>query len=116
VLDQALATYELAVLTAYEEVENALSAWTNEQRRHTALVAAVESARRASDLARLQYNAGLEDFETVLNADRQLITLEDSLASSDGEMTSNMIRLYKALGGGWSIFPPATTPGTSAFR
>lgn len=113
VLDQVLATYELTVLSAYEEVENALSAWTNEQRRHEALVAAVESARRASELAQLQYNAGLVDFETVLNADRQLISLEDALASSDGEMTSNMIRLYKALGGGWSVFP---TTATSASR
>lgn len=115
-LDQALATYELAVLTAYEEVENALSSWTNEQRRHEALVAAVESARRASELALLQYNSGLVDFETVLNADRTLISLEDSLASSDGEMTSNMIRLYKALGGGWSVFPAATTASTPASR
>jgi outer membrane protein TolC len=45
------------------------------------------------------------DFQTVLNADRQLITLEDSLAVSDGEVTANLVRLYKALGGGWSIFP-----------
>lgn len=115
-LDEALATYELTVLTAYEEVENALASWTNEQRRHEALVAAVASARRASELAQLQYNSGLVDFETVLDADRQLISLEDSLASSDGEMTSNMIRLYKALGGGWSVFPSATTAAAPASR
>ena len=65
----------------------------------------VESARRASDLALTQYNSGLVDFQTVLNADRQLITLEDSLAVSDGEVTANLVRLYKALGGGWSVFP-----------
>jgi NodT family efflux transporter outer membrane factor (OMF) lipoprotein len=104
-LDQALATYEATVLAAYEEVENALTAWTNEQRRHEALVLAVESARRASELALVQYNSGLVDFQTVLTADRQLITLEDSLAVSDGERTSNLIRLYKALGGGWAVFP-----------
>jgi outer membrane protein TolC len=72
-------------------------------------VQAVESARRAADLALVQYNSGLVDFQTVLTADRQLISLEDSLAISDGEMTSNLIRLYKALGGGWSVFPTATT-------
>jgi outer membrane protein TolC len=104
-LDQALAAYEEAVLAAYEEVENALTAWTNEQRRHEALVLAVESARRASELALVQYNSGLVDFQTVLTADRQLITLEDSLAVSDGDRTSNLIRLYKALGGGWAVFP-----------
>jgi NodT family efflux transporter outer membrane factor (OMF) lipoprotein len=106
---QALASYEATVLAAYEEVENALDAWTSEQRRHEALVQAVGSARRAAELALVQYNSGLVDFQTVLSADRQLISLEDSLAISDGEMTSNLIRLYKALGGGWSVFPTATS-------
>jgi outer membrane protein TolC len=45
------------------------------------------------------------DFQTVLDSDRQLLALEDSLAVSDGEMTANLIRLYKALGGGWNAFP-----------
>jgi NodT family efflux transporter outer membrane factor (OMF) lipoprotein len=103
-VDQALASYEATVLAAYEEVENALTAWVNEQRRHAALVDAVASARRASDLALVQYNSGLVDFQTVVVSDRQLVTLEDSLAISDGELTSNLIRLYKALGGGWSIW------------
>jgi NodT family efflux transporter outer membrane factor (OMF) lipoprotein len=102
---QALASYEATVLAAYEEVENALTASSNEDARHGALQLGVESARRASDLALTQYNSGLVDFQTVLNADRTLITLEDSLAVSDGEMTANLIRLYKALGGGWSAFP-----------
>jgi NodT family efflux transporter outer membrane factor (OMF) lipoprotein len=104
-LDQALATYELTVLSAFEEVENALLGWINEQRRREALLQAVDSARRARELAVTQYNSGLVDFQTVLTADRQLISLEDSLALSDGELTSNLIRLYKALGGGWSVFP-----------
>ena len=50
----------------------------------------------------MQYNSGLVDFQTVLDADRTLIALEDSLAVSDGEVTANLVRLYKALGGGWS--------------
>jgi len=104
-VDQALAAYEATVLAAYEEVENALTASTNEHLRRDALQLGVESARRASDLALTQYNSGLVDFQTVLNADRQLITLEDSLAVSDGEVTANLVRLYKALGGGWSVFP-----------
>jgi NodT family efflux transporter outer membrane factor (OMF) lipoprotein len=104
-VQQALASYEATVLAAYEEVENALTASTNEDARHAALQLSVESARRASELALVQYNSGLVDFQTVLNADRSLISLEDSLAVSDGEMTANLIRLYKALGGGWSAFP-----------
>jgi NodT family efflux transporter outer membrane factor (OMF) lipoprotein len=108
-VDQALATYEGTVLSAYEEVENGLTAWVNEQRRHEALIAAVDSARRASQLSLVQYNSGLVDFQNVLTSDRQLISLEDSLAVSDGEITSNLIRLYKALGGGWSVYPAAQT-------
>lgn len=105
VLDQAFASYEQTVLAAFEEIENALLAWTNEQRRREALALATESARRARELALVQYNSGLVDFQTVVSADRQLISLEDSLAVSDGELTSNLIRLYKALGGGWSVYP-----------
>ena len=86
-------------------VSSSVTASTNEHLRHDALQLGVESARRASDLALTQYNSGLVDFQTVLDADRQLITLEDSLAVSDGEVTANLVRLYKALGGGWSIFP-----------
>jgi NodT family efflux transporter outer membrane factor (OMF) lipoprotein len=104
-VDQALASYEETVLSAYEEVENALTASSTEDARHEALQQGVESARRAAELALTQYNSGLVDFQTVLNADRQLLALEDSLAVSDGEMTANLVRLYKALGGGWSAFP-----------
>jgi NodT family efflux transporter outer membrane factor (OMF) lipoprotein len=106
--DQALASYEATVLAAYEEVENALTAWSNEHRRNESLIAAAASARVASELALMQYNSGIVDFQTVLNADRNLIVLEDSLAVSDGEMTANYVRLYKALGGGWSVYPAST--------
>ena len=85
-VDQALASYESTVLAAYEEVENALTASSNEDARHEALQQGVESARRASELALTQYNSGLVDFQTVLDADRQLLVLEDSLAVSDGEI------------------------------
>jgi NodT family efflux transporter outer membrane factor (OMF) lipoprotein len=108
-VDQALAGYESTVLTALEEIENALTEWANEQRRHEALVQAASSARTARELALVQYNSGLVDFQTVLTADRQLIGTEDALAVSDGELTSNLIRLYKAFGGGWSVFPASST-------
>jgi NodT family efflux transporter outer membrane factor (OMF) lipoprotein len=108
-VDQALASYEATVLSILEEVENALTQWANEQRRYEALVQAVEAARLARELALIQYNSGLVDFQTVVNADRQLSSTEDSLAVSSGELTANLIRLYKAFGGGWSVFPASTT-------
>jgi NodT family efflux transporter outer membrane factor (OMF) lipoprotein len=112
-VDQALATYEATILSAFEEVENALVAWSSEQRRHAALVEAANNARTARELALVQYNAGLVDFQTVLNADRQQIASEDALAVSDGELTSNLIRLYKAFGGGWGAFPASVQPRTN---
>jgi NodT family efflux transporter outer membrane factor (OMF) lipoprotein len=111
-VQQALATYESTVLSAFEEVENALVGWSTEQRRHAALTDAASSARTARELAVMQYGSGLVDFQTVLNADRQQISSEDALAVSDGELSSNLIRLYKAFGGGWGVFP--ATPASRA--
>ncbi len=108
-VDQALATYEATVLGVFEEVENGLTQWVNEQTRRSALADSASSARIARQLALAQYNAGLVDFQTVLTADRQVISAEDALAVSDGEVAANLIRLYKAFGGGWSAFPASTT-------
>jgi NodT family efflux transporter outer membrane factor (OMF) lipoprotein len=116
VVDQAMATYEATVLSAFEEVENALMAWSTEQRRHLALVDAASNARTARELAVVQYSAGLVDFQTVLTADRQQIASEDALAVSDGELTANLIRLYKAFGGGWGAFPASTTSRANPTR
>jgi NodT family efflux transporter outer membrane factor (OMF) lipoprotein len=104
--EQYLLTYEAAILTALEEVENALYSFAEEQVRRERLVAAVDSARQAQELTAQQYSAGLIDFTDVLITQRSLLSLDDQLAQSDGKVTSNLIRLYKALGGGWSS--PAT--------
>jgi NodT family efflux transporter outer membrane factor (OMF) lipoprotein len=98
---QALIAYESTVLKAQEEVENALTAYSKEQVRLQSLARATAAANRAYFLARDQYKAGLVDFTTVLDSQRSLQSLEDELAVSQGTVTSNMIRLYKALGGGW---------------
>jgi NodT family efflux transporter outer membrane factor (OMF) lipoprotein len=104
--EQALFQYEAAVLTALEEVENALVAYADEQVRRRSLVEASQAARRAVDLAQTQYSSGLIDFQVVLDAQRSLLSLQDQLASSDAEVTSNLITLYKALGGGWTSLVP----------
>jgi NodT family efflux transporter outer membrane factor (OMF) lipoprotein len=100
--EQALISYEAAVLRALEEVENALIAYADEQVRRQSLVEASGAAGRAVKLAEDQYTSGLIDFQNVLNAQRALLSLQDQLATSDGAVTSNLIRLYKALGGGWT--------------
>ena len=100
--EQALGRYQAAVLAALQEVENALVAYASEQQRREALTAAAAAARNAAALARHQYAAGLVDFQVVLDAQRSLLALEDQLASSQGTVISNLVRLYKALGGGWT--------------
>ncbi|MEO0630793.1 MAG: TolC family protein, partial [Planctomycetota bacterium] len=102
--EQALVEYEVTVLAALEEVEAALIAYGQEQVRQDTLREAVEAASRASDLSLNEYEAGLVDFQTVLDAQRTQLTVEDQLASSAGEVVSNLVRLYKALGGGWESF------------
>ncbi|MBW1925959.1 MAG: efflux transporter outer membrane subunit [Deltaproteobacteria bacterium] len=106
VQEQALIQYETAVLTALEEVENALVSYADEQVRRRSLLKASQAAQRAVDLAQNKYVSGLIDFQAVLDAQRSLLSLQDQLAISEGEATSNLITLYKALGGGWTSLVP----------
>ena len=105
--EQALIQYESAVLNAQEEVENVLVAFSKEQRRRESLARATEAARQADLLARDRYQAGLVDFSNVLIAQLSLLSFQDELAQSEGSVTSNLVRLYKALGGGWKSLKPA---------
>jgi NodT family efflux transporter outer membrane factor (OMF) lipoprotein len=106
VRDEALARFRTTVLTALEEVENALVAYAREQDRQASLTQAAESAQKAVALAQGQYRAGLVDLLVVREAERTLYAIQDQLASSEGEVTSDLIRLYKALGGGWTPQKP----------
>jgi NodT family efflux transporter outer membrane factor (OMF) lipoprotein len=100
--EQALAAYEAAVLAALEDVENALVTLARSERREAALRDAAEAARNAALLARQRYAGGLIDFLTVLDTQRTVLAIEDSLAATQAERASALVRLYKALGGGWS--------------
>lgn len=99
---QALIHYQATVLKAVEEVENTLTAYVKEETRNQALIQAAKAAARAEQAAQDRYQAGLTDFSNVLDAQRSLLSLDDELAQSTGAVTSNLIRLYKALGGGWA--------------
>jgi NodT family efflux transporter outer membrane factor (OMF) lipoprotein len=103
ILEQSLLSYRSAVLSALKDVENALVAFDREQARRDALKAAADAAQRAATLAREQYASGLVEFTSVLDAQRTLLNVQDSLASSEGSVGADLIRLYKALGGDWTI-------------
>ncbi len=106
--EQALAAYEKTVLTALKDVETALVAYAKEQEHRKSLAEAVTNNRRAVDLAMKLYIVGRTDFLNVLNAQRSLYTSEDALVQSIRTVGTNLIALYKALGGGWEKAPPST--------
>jgi NodT family efflux transporter outer membrane factor (OMF) lipoprotein len=113
VLDQNVTAYESTVLTAMEDVENALLAFAKEQARRQSLAEASVAAAQASQIANDLYASGLKDFLNVLDAERSLLNLQNELAQSDATITADLIRLYKALGGGWdsSAANSPATPG-----
>jgi len=110
--EAALAEYRAIVLAALQEVEDSLTAYAREQERNLALAESVEAARQASALAEIQFQAGLVNFSEVLNARGSLLSFEDQQAQSTGTMVLNLIRLYKALGGGWAAMVPEQTTTT----
>jgi multidrug efflux system outer membrane protein len=92
-------------------VETALVAYSKEQEHRKALTEAVANNRRAVDLAMTLYVAGRSDFLNVLIAQRSLFATEDALAQSTRTVDTNLIALYKALGGGWESGQPAPAGG-----
>ncbi len=99
---QALARFESTVLHALEEVENDVVAYGEEQSRAQSLQTAAEAADRAATYSRERYKSGLIDFQVVLDADRTLRSIQDQLAVSRGQVVSDLIALYRSLGGGWT--------------
>ncbi len=101
-LEQYEISYESTVLSAIQDVEDALQAFAAEQVRRKSLAEAAKAAENAADMSRELYRTGLKDFLTVLDSERSVLSLQNSLAQSDATVTANLIRLYKAMGGGWN--------------
>lgn len=117
-LEQSRLSYQSAVLTALKEVEDALAALDGDRQRLVRLQQAAESAATADLLAQQRYASGLVDFQTVLETQRSLLSAQDSVASTRASLLSDHVRLYKALGGGWSpedAAVPAADPFASTF-
>jgi multidrug efflux system outer membrane protein len=117
-LEQAQAAYEASVLRALQEVEDALVAIRGDGDRTRSLRKAAEAAANASLMARQRFSSGLTDFLTVLDTQRAQLSTQDALASAVADVSSDHVRLYKALGGGWKsaeaaeLLPSAQTlPG-----
>ena len=99
--EQALLAYEKAVMISLEDVENALVMYAKEQNRLADLATAVEANHKALDIANDLYAQGLVNFLNVLDAERSLFAAEDQLIQSKATILTNLVSLYKVLGGGW---------------
>ena len=103
---EAAVNYQRTVLNAWHEIDNSLSAYDAEQRRHDQLAEAVTQNLRAVSLAQSRYQQGVADFLQVLDAQRNLFATQQELAISTATVDTDLVAIYKALGGGWEIdFP-----------
>jgi NodT family efflux transporter outer membrane factor (OMF) lipoprotein len=103
---EAAVNYQHTVLSALHEVDNALTAYDAEQHRRASLEDAVTQNQRALALARTRYSQGVADFLQVLTAQRGLLAADQDLADSTTAVSTNLVQLYKALGGGWNNAEP----------
>jgi outer membrane protein, multidrug efflux system len=101
--EEAMAIYIRTILNALGETEDSLIAYGNERVRMERLAAAVAANRRSVQLASGLYGQGLTDFLTLLDAQRVLFLSEDALAQSQAATATDLVALYKALGGGWDV-------------
>ncbi len=99
---QALAAYQRTVLSAFQDVENALIAVQKAREKRTAQQQQVEALQSALTFATQSYQGGRASYLDVLTAQRNLFTAELSLADTRRAQLTSMVQLYKALGGGWS--------------
>ena len=103
---EAAVNFQKVVLQAWHDVDNALTAYKAEQTRRDELIQAVADNRRALSLAQSRYQQGVADFLTVLVAQSSLLGAQQQLASSTTAVSSDLVALYKALGGGWETDMP----------
>lgn len=114
VQEEELLAYQQTVLNALREVESALIASTKEDEHRQAMARAVAANRSAAELATALYTAGQSDYLAVLDAQRSLYAAEDTLAQSNRTVATNLVALYKALGGGWNAEEAATPDGSGS--
>ncbi|HEY0183100.1 MAG TPA: efflux transporter outer membrane subunit [Rhodopila sp.] len=112
---EAAINFQKTVLQAWHDVDNALTAYQAEQSRRDQLTQAVTDNEHALTLAQSRYQQGVSDFLTVLDAERSLLSAQLQLADSTTTVSSNLVALYKALGGGWEIDMPEAKTAAKSF-
>ena len=105
---QALYAYESTVLNAIGDVENALISYLQALQARRDLNATVAAYDRVVSLAEERYATGVDSLDTLLYNERLLMSARQDLAVAEGQVSTNAVMLYKALGGGWEIVPEGT--------
>lgn len=98
-----LARYDGTWLGALEETESALARYSSEMERVATLRRARTNSMEAARVARIRYRAGRENFQIVLEAERSLSQVEAALAQSEAQLSTNLVSVFLALGGGWQV-------------
>jgi len=114
--EAALAFYEKTVLEAVADVETALTRYGRELETRKLLSEGVQSRRKSVKLAQELFDAGEQDYLSVLDAERELTASEDDLVISETQSIVNLVALFTALGGGWEVFAPAEERGEIASK
>jgi multidrug efflux system outer membrane protein len=99
VTQESLASYEKTMLLAFEEAENALVTYRQQQERLVALGDEVRESARAASIARVRYREGVTDFLPLLDAERTELQAEDGQAQAEADVFTAMVGLYRAFGG-----------------
>ncbi|MFZ0133208.1 MAG: efflux transporter outer membrane subunit, partial [Desulfobacterales bacterium] len=102
-LQELVVNYKNTVLNAQREVEDAMVAFTRSKEEERFLEESVTAAQRSVEISLLQYREGLVDYQRVLDSQRFLATQEERLTDVSGQVSTNLVATYKALGGGWQI-------------
>jgi multidrug efflux system outer membrane protein len=111
--EEALAFYEKTVLKSLEEVESAMVVYTNSRKARDALARAVETTRQSADIALELYRKGLVDFLNVLQSQLALYQVQDQFVQSRQDVSTSLVALFKALGGGWETGPQGAGSSSS---
>ncbi|HEX3950179.1 MAG TPA: efflux transporter outer membrane subunit [Steroidobacteraceae bacterium] len=98
---EAALAYREAVLSAFHDVDNALIAYAGDQRRAADIETQLAGAKRSRDLAEARFRSGLAAYITVLDAQRQALLAEQDLADATVAAATDLVAVFKALGGGW---------------
>ncbi|MBS7350747.1 MAG: efflux transporter outer membrane subunit [Comamonas sp.] len=101
-VEQARQSYRATVLSALQEVEDGLVQWLGDQERLVHLEVASQASEQTLLLAQHRYESGLVDFRTLVESQRSLLSSQDTLASAKATISQDVVRLFKAMGGGWS--------------